>query len=300
MRLGRFFAVDPLARQYPHNSPYAFSENVVINAIELEGREMSFSYNSVNVENISNNKSKVQISYDVDIHIKVLNITKDKSKITGIDKLASGVQKRMNSTFGNMAGNAIFTPTHDLSGNPLTKDNLLKQVNVNATQRKFNITMEVVDDISEISGDDYVLILTDKQLNKTRKYDSSVHVPAYASQANGQAMIVNMKEFGIKKSVVGNEYSFSGTTGTMVNVINHEFGHLLGLLDKYKDTKDGYILPDEFKTNVMGDSRYQGLNKEQKTEIIFQQLLRYNSYNRSGEANTGAKEQTQEILSDEN
>ncbi len=38
-RLGRFFAVDPLASYYPHNSPYAFSENQVINAIELEGLE---------------------------------------------------------------------------------------------------------------------------------------------------------------------------------------------------------------------------------------------------------------------
>ena len=38
-RLGRFFAVDPLAPKYPHNSPYAFSENRVIDAIELEGLE---------------------------------------------------------------------------------------------------------------------------------------------------------------------------------------------------------------------------------------------------------------------
>ncbi len=38
-KIGRFFAVDPLFKEYPHNSSYAFSENVVINAIELEGRE---------------------------------------------------------------------------------------------------------------------------------------------------------------------------------------------------------------------------------------------------------------------
>ena len=38
-RLGRFFAVDPLSYQYPHNSPYAFSENRVIDGIELEGLE---------------------------------------------------------------------------------------------------------------------------------------------------------------------------------------------------------------------------------------------------------------------
>ncbi|MCH2230797.1 MAG: hypothetical protein MK105_10670 [Crocinitomicaceae bacterium] len=38
-RIGRFFAVDPLEKEYPHNSPYAFSENNVIHAIELEGLE---------------------------------------------------------------------------------------------------------------------------------------------------------------------------------------------------------------------------------------------------------------------
>ena len=38
-RLVRFFAIDPLAPDYPHNSPYAFSENRMIDAVELEGLE---------------------------------------------------------------------------------------------------------------------------------------------------------------------------------------------------------------------------------------------------------------------
>ncbi|MEW4923106.1 hypothetical protein [Algibacter sp. 2305UL17-15] len=40
-RVGRFFAVDPLAHSYPWNSTYAFSENRVIDGIELEGLETS-------------------------------------------------------------------------------------------------------------------------------------------------------------------------------------------------------------------------------------------------------------------
>ncbi len=47
-RLGRFFVIDPLTGSFPWNSPYAFSENIVINAIELEGLEQyslsSFSF----------------------------------------------------------------------------------------------------------------------------------------------------------------------------------------------------------------------------------------------------------------
>jgi len=38
-RVGRFFAVDPLTKKYPWNRPYAFSENRVIDGVELEGLE---------------------------------------------------------------------------------------------------------------------------------------------------------------------------------------------------------------------------------------------------------------------
>jgi RHS repeat-associated protein len=37
--IGRFFNIDPLASKYVYNSPYAFSENRVINGRELEGLE---------------------------------------------------------------------------------------------------------------------------------------------------------------------------------------------------------------------------------------------------------------------
>ena len=49
-RVGRFFAVDPLASEYPELSPYGFSGNRVIDAIELEGLEHA----SVHVINVNN------------------------------------------------------------------------------------------------------------------------------------------------------------------------------------------------------------------------------------------------------
>lgn len=42
-RIGRFFSIDPLAPKYPYNSPYAFSENRVIDGLELEGLEVVLS-----------------------------------------------------------------------------------------------------------------------------------------------------------------------------------------------------------------------------------------------------------------
>jgi len=41
-RVGRFFAVDPLEGKFPWLSPYSFSGNRVIDATELEGREIDF------------------------------------------------------------------------------------------------------------------------------------------------------------------------------------------------------------------------------------------------------------------
>ena len=38
-RINRFFAVDPLASQYPGNSTYAFAQNRLIDGVELEGLE---------------------------------------------------------------------------------------------------------------------------------------------------------------------------------------------------------------------------------------------------------------------
>jgi RHS repeat-associated protein len=54
-RIGRFFAVDPLEGSYPWNSPYAFSENMVIHAVELEGLEAA----QVNVSEYNQNGDQV-------------------------------------------------------------------------------------------------------------------------------------------------------------------------------------------------------------------------------------------------
>ena len=49
-RVGRFFAVDPLAHKYSYNSPYAFSENSVIAYVELEGLEKEFYFDKMFID----------------------------------------------------------------------------------------------------------------------------------------------------------------------------------------------------------------------------------------------------------
>ena len=61
-RLGRFLSIDPLAAKYPHNSPYASSENRVIDAVELEGREVKLVTHYVNQDG-SIGETYVQINH---------------------------------------------------------------------------------------------------------------------------------------------------------------------------------------------------------------------------------------------
>jgi RHS repeat-associated protein len=63
-RVGRFFAVDPLFREYPHNSVYAFSENRVIDGIDLEGLEYA-SYNIYLDKN--QNVAKITVTKDYEL-----------------------------------------------------------------------------------------------------------------------------------------------------------------------------------------------------------------------------------------
>jgi hypothetical protein len=60
-RLGRFFSVDPLTAKYPWNSNYAFSENRLIDGIDLEGLE----YINVNAVVDNDGNTFLQVFGDV-------------------------------------------------------------------------------------------------------------------------------------------------------------------------------------------------------------------------------------------
>ncbi len=62
-RVGRFFAVDPLASKYPHNSPYAFSENRVVDGVELEGLEFYYAANGMYLGSIGNSPEIRIVTY---------------------------------------------------------------------------------------------------------------------------------------------------------------------------------------------------------------------------------------------
>jgi RHS repeat-associated protein len=85
-RIGRFWSVDPLRRKYPGWSPYAFSQNRVIDGIELEGLEYL-------------NKSKVEAE----------TYKAPSKRVTGIDSDGNFVT----STVGGSAAGTNITANDD-------------------------------------------------------------------------------------------------------------------------------------------------------------------------------------------
>jgi RHS repeat-associated protein len=107
-RVGRFFAVDPLFADYPHNSPYAFSENRVIDAIELEGLE-SFKVSKEQVPGTSIYSTKVV--YDERIKFGVIKevVSNLKALNFGGHETSSNVYLDKIRKVGNViAGGGIF------------------------------------------------------------------------------------------------------------------------------------------------------------------------------------------------
>jgi len=85
-RLGRFLSVDPLTKEYPWNSTYAFAENDVIRSVDLDGLEKYI------VNRVLDNQNRTTLIMVVrweDVNNQVIEINlqnrKDKSDVASTD-----------------------------------------------------------------------------------------------------------------------------------------------------------------------------------------------------------------------
>ncbi len=72
-RVGRFFAIDPLSKEYPHYSPYSFSGNKVIHKNELEGLEET---NLIIYDNLQDAAALITAMNDGDVERVLLEVNK--------------------------------------------------------------------------------------------------------------------------------------------------------------------------------------------------------------------------------
>ncbi|NVK66975.1 MAG: hypothetical protein HWE22_20450, partial [Flavobacteriales bacterium] len=90
VRLGKFLSLDPLAPQYPHNSPFAFAENRVIDGVELEGLEF-----------IEAGKN-VFFMYEGELYIHILHVGDNFAPLT-VNKLHLSTEENFGEMFNNMS-----------------------------------------------------------------------------------------------------------------------------------------------------------------------------------------------------
>ena len=104
-RVGRFFAVDPLAPKYPFYSPYHFSSNSPISSIELEGLESS---------DVKNENEK--LSFGERTFLGFVSFLNNVSEITGNNKYdnSTGEGYLLNSLEGGTKG--VYELTFEVMG----------------------------------------------------------------------------------------------------------------------------------------------------------------------------------------
>ncbi|MBL7727576.1 MAG: hypothetical protein JNM68_07825, partial [Dinghuibacter sp.] len=104
-RIGRFFSIDPLMKEYPWNSPFAFSENRVINAVELEGLEASTLSGGVTATVDISTLKRGRLSGTIGGNIS-FNFRPPTSSVSGGANLAGTV------SFGGLGTSASSQQTH--------------------------------------------------------------------------------------------------------------------------------------------------------------------------------------------
>ena len=93
-RIGRFLSIDPLAAKYPHNGPYNFSENRVIDGIELEGLEFYFAIDGSYLGRIGTSTA---------VHIVNESAIKNKGGNIKMSENIKAIQKGLNSGYAPSA-----------------------------------------------------------------------------------------------------------------------------------------------------------------------------------------------------
>jgi RHS repeat-associated protein len=119
-RVGRFIKVDPLEKDYPWNSTYAFAENSPIQGIDLEGAELLKVNTGWYRMKMSGGNNLMRATKQKDVLLKSQNIPKVFKYSNGVPRFSPssvGVTAKGFVDFKNSSGRFI-APGHDLPKNP--------------------------------------------------------------------------------------------------------------------------------------------------------------------------------------
>jgi RHS repeat-associated protein len=221
-RIGRFWSVDPLVAKYPWNSPYAFAENDVIRAIDLEGLE------KVVISNIDYQNKTAQLTIKKDIYI--VNESNMPKQYLNIDT------KKIRENFAK--GNTKM----EIEG-LINADNSIFTFDV-----KYDVNVKIIssDEVSKID------LFNDKGLNTIVSVgkNHSLFTDKYRTAARGATETIDNE---YRHVLVNPKFRYYDELPAE-DVITHEVGSH-NMMDKEHSVKNGKVFYPEkgLESNVRGN-----------------------------------------------
>jgi hypothetical protein len=246
-RVGRFFEVDPLASKYPYNGTYNFSENRVLDGVELEGLE----YKEIDKDG------------NVIVHSKIAIVTEGEFAVKNYEYVArvfSMVPIVYNSNEGiryfQIFGQEVNAVDAGISLVENREPSRIQKIEFQfeliakegVTQRQ---AMEIVTGWDDVTGE----IDLGTTIKMAKPGELSDNVPG---EYNGITFKLNPKYFE-----VGGEFYGLYPEVVLINTLTHEIGHDLKL--EHLDDQGNKSNKSEDYPNV-GIMSKAGSNQNQITE----------------------------------
>jgi hypothetical protein len=225
--VGRFFAVDPLFKSFPWNSTYAFSENRVIDGVELEGQETEWFMLQVRAGMYG--KSAQQIVNGIDKSVKksvdglIFIATNPKEAIKGTGNFLLGAAIKgtgapssvSNSTLQSLDlkfGTSTYSSTQAFekslseSADKLINGNLEDKTEIITDIATFYYSPKITKFSTEISGLNKIIrhikprIFSKNFVIGTKTYEKvAAHLEQFGNKAENVIMLERMKKIVSKE-----------------------------------------------------------------------------------------------------
>ena len=219
-RICRFLSVDPLTPKYPWFTPYQFASNSPIWYIDLDGLE---GVSATNVKVTQLGANHIQITADVEIKIKVLNLSESANYQIDFSRLNS---------IGTEISTSLSTQTngvHPAFG--ITKPDGSKPVTFPKVTYKFNVktTFVEVNSMDQIQDNDFVIVVVDKLDDTFKDKFGNTH-------STGAHVVGGTVAF------IPTSYLTSLSKSSSQKTTKHELFHILGLDDIEDASKSGNLM----------------------------------------------------------
>ena len=166
-RIGRFSQIDPLSAKYPYNSSYAFSENRVIDGVDLEGLEWSKS-TWVDETGMTHIKLTVRVNMTMDVHqLEFSNAGFKAQYLKGVSNNFAEYFNVFDPEINvQYSGELIFDENASINGNftnsnPPREDGGLRVTGISTSPENFSA------DIDEWNNEEPMLLRPSKSSNTT-------------------------------------------------------------------------------------------------------------------------------------